>query len=187
MRSNRSDFVPDLMIHKVPEIPFRELARRGLADYIFDLDNTLVPRKALKAPQENVRTLSDARIMDWIRSLIILSNVVVDRKWAFWGPSRVARVETLARQFEADYLTCVWPNLKPKPAVFHAAARQINATPGRIVVVGDQVSTDIAGGNRASYFTILVDPIGTDNLVTAIRRSLVEPRIRLSTRYGSIQ
>ena len=42
-----------------------------------------------------------------------------------------------------------------------------------IAVIGDQIFTDIIGGNRCKMYTILVDPISTRELfITAIKRGL---------------
>ena len=46
-----------------------------------------------------------------------------------------------------------------------------------VVVVGDQVLTDVFGGNRAGFYTVLVVPIAsTDGFLTRVNRK-VERRV----------
>ena len=44
-------------------------------------------------------------------------------------------------------------------AAFHKAMERMGAEKGQTAIVGDQVFTDILGGNRAGISTILVEPI----------------------------
>lgn len=176
---------PNLLVPTVVQIPFERLANHRLVYYLFDADNTLLPRKATTIPDDIANAIKKARSRGWIRRMALISNVVADHKWLAFGPSRVARLRAIAESLDVPYLACVWPNLKPKASCFRQAATLINVPLGQTVVVGDQVSTDIVGGNRAGCYTILVEPLGTDNLITAIRRSLIEPRIRQAARHGS--
>ena len=44
-------------------------------------------------------------------------------------------------------------------AIFKYIQKETNIRPENIAVVGDQIFTDVLGGNRSKMFTILVDPI----------------------------
>ena len=48
---------------------------------------------------------------------------------------------------------------KPKSPSFYKAMERMGAEKGQTAIVGDQVFTDILGGNRAGISTILVEPI----------------------------
>jgi HAD superfamily hydrolase (TIGR01450 family) len=45
---------------------------------------------------------------------------------------------------------------KPQPALFEAAARRLGIAPGRLVMIGDQLETDIAGAAAAGIPTALL-------------------------------
>ena len=57
--------------------------------------------------------------------------------------------------------------------------KQIKVQPENIGVVGDQIFTDVLGGNRCKMFTILVDPINEQKeyWYTAWKRP-IEKRIK---------
>lgn len=47
---------------------------------------------------------------------------------------------------------------KPRSRAFFEAMRLMRTSPGSTAVIGDQVFTDILGGNRLGLYTILVQP-----------------------------
>ena len=49
--------------------------------------------------------------------------------------------------------------MKPLKRGFRYVQKETNIKPENIAVVGDQIFTDVIGGNRSKMFTILVDPI----------------------------
>lgn len=82
---------------------------------------------------------------------------------------------------------------KPKPEAFHESMRRFQMTPHNTVMIGDQLMTDIRGGNRAGVYTILVLPIhpkewwGTKLVRIAERfvmRRLVHEGLRIPQRHS---
>ena len=62
---------------------------------------------------------------------------------------------------------------KPLKLNFLKIQKEIGESPEQIGVVGDQLFTDIIGGNRCNMFTILVDPINEkDYWYTAWKRPI---------------
>ena len=49
--------------------------------------------------------------------------------------------------------------MKPLKRGFKYVQKETNIKPENIAVVGDQIFTDVLGGNRSKMFTILVEPI----------------------------
>jgi HAD superfamily phosphatase (TIGR01668 family) len=49
--------------------------------------------------------------------------------------------------------------IKPRKSPFRRAMKMLGMTPGETAVVGDQIFTDILGGNRLGLYTILVVPM----------------------------
>ena len=61
--------------------------------------------------------------------------------------------------------------------LFIRAAKQMDLKKEETVVIGDQLLTDVFGGNRSGFKTILVVPVAqTDGLATQFNR-FVERRI----------
>jgi HAD superfamily phosphatase (TIGR01668 family) len=66
---------------------------------------------------------------------------------------------------------------KPMGPAFHRAIAQMGIKKEEAVVIGDQLLTDVLGGNRTGFHTILVVPVAqTDGFFTKFNR-FVERRI----------
>jgi len=179
--------IPDMVVPRVLDIDFEGLAKQGRFYYLFDLDNTLVRRNENLPHWPVAMKIRQAQTAGWMHGLVIISNVGVDKKWLIAGSSRIARVRLAAEELRGEYVACVFPILKPNPKPFWKAIEVMGARPEQVVVVGDQISKDIAGGNRVGAFTILVDPLGPDMWLTAIIRHFKEQKIRarLGTSTGA--
>lgn len=126
------------LTHLTPEF----LRARGLKGVILDLDNTLLPYEGEEIPLDLLawlQGLKEARI-----SLYLLSNA---------RPGRFKRVQA------ALGLPGHAPALKPWFG-FRKAIRAMGLSPDQVAVVGDQVFTDVLGGNLVGAYTILVPPLG---------------------------
>lgn len=154
--------LPDLVLPSVLEVPFQELASRGIVNYVFDVDNTLLPQFSQVVSAKVVFRLQEARRQGWIRRACLLSN-------AMFGSERQLRLERIGQQlgipeiFAADF----WSR-KPHPVGFHWAMERMNSTASTTAIVGDQMYSDIVGGNRTGLFTILVTPPGPDHWSTGL-------------------
>ena len=62
----------------------------------------------------------------------------------------------------------------PSPGDFAGLAR-MNAAPEEAAIVGDQIFTDILGGNRAGVLTLLVHPIRFGTVFRALRFGIETP------------
>ena len=68
--------------------------------------------------------------------------------------------------------------MKPLKRGFLKIQKELQVEPGKIAVIGDQLFTDILGGNRCKMHTILVNPINSkDYWYTAWKRP-IENRIK---------
>jgi HAD superfamily phosphatase (TIGR01668 family) len=154
--------LPDLVLPSILEVPFAELAERGIVNYIFDVDNTLLPQFAQQVDPKVVKVLQRARREGWIRRACLLSN-------AMFGSERQLRLERIGKQigipeiFAADF----WSR-KPHPVGFHWAMERMQSSVASTAIVGDQIYSDIVGGNRIGLYTILVSPPGPDHWSTGL-------------------
>ncbi len=121
----------------------KKLATYGVRLLLADLDNTLVPY-GVPEPDERLRQWTRELSAHGI-TLFILSN---NR-----GPHRV---RIFAEALGVPYIGHAG---KPRPHSFHRAMEHTGCKPEETAIVGDQIFTDVCGGNRAGITTILVSPI----------------------------
>ena len=156
---------PDEYLNKVEQITIEFLQKNKIKALILDIDNTLI----------NYQKEMSKEVEMWAKSLkgqgtklYILSNTK-DRK----------KVEKVANVLEIEYINFA---KKPLKSGFKKVQKILNENPENIGVVGDQIFTDVIGGNRSKMFTILVDPIDTkDYWYTAWKRpieNIIKNKIR---------
>lgn len=75
---------------------------------------------------------------------------------AFISNNDPPRVESFAQRYGAQF---VCHAEKPRPNGYHQVASQLNCAAERCLVVGDQLFTDILGGNAARMRTVIVKPL----------------------------
>lgn len=129
----RADSIYDVDLHA--------LAAGGIRGVILDADNTIVPWGARSAPPELAAWIGAARSAGL--SLCIVSNTLG------------GRVGRLAQDLGIPAVTGA---LKPRRRAFRRALALMGTQPAETALVGDQVFTDILGGNRLGLHTILVRP-----------------------------
>lgn len=141
-------FFPDLTIEKTQDISFEYLNSHGIKGLILDIDNTLVPNHQKDADDSVVRWIE--RMKDSGIKLCIVSNASQQRVIKF---NEKLKINAIHRAY------------KPGTKKFLEAARLMNLKPDEIAVVGDQIFTDIRGGNKANMTTILVKPIDKNEIL----------------------
>lgn len=148
---------PNLYLKKVEDITIEQLLKNKIKALILDVDNTLIDIN---------KNLSED-IVFWAKQmkgqgikLYILSNTN-DKK----------KVETIAQKLDIPYKHFA---LKPLKKGFKFIQKKLKINPENIGVVGDQIFTDVLGGNRNNMFTILVEPINNqkDYWYTAWKRPI---------------
>jgi HAD superfamily phosphatase (TIGR01668 family) len=129
----------------VSEIDLDHLSAVGIQGIVFDLDDTLV---------HAMEPTADPAVRAWIAevrerfAIYVVSNNFSER-----------RVAVAAENLGLPYLARAG---KPSRRFFRRALSDMNLTPGQVAIVGDQLLTDILGGNRLGAFTILVDPLSQE-------------------------
>ena len=132
---------PKIYIKKVEDITIQMLIKNKIKLIILDVDNTLI---------DYSKKLSES-IIQWAKEmkgqgikLYILSNTNDKEK-----------VKNIANKLDIPYKSFA---MKPFKIGFKKIQKETKINSENIAVVGDQIFTDIIGGNRSKMFTILVEP-----------------------------
>lgn len=133
----------------VAEIDPHELVRSGIRGVILDLDNTIVPWGE-PAPTEVVRAWMARVLAAGLRACIVSNN---SGTWA-------------AQVGDVLGVPVVGWALKPVPFGFRRAMAIMGTTPGETALIGDQLFTDVLGGNLLALRTILVEPLSVREFAT---------------------
>lgn len=155
--------IPQKSVRSIYEIDVQALWQSGVRGIITDLDNTLVGAKHRQATPE---------LLEWLKRLKTIGFQVV-----IVSNNNRMRVSTFSEPLSIPY---IFRARKPGNAAFRKAMAMMSLAPNQTVVIGDQMLTDVLGGNRLGLYTILVRPIdlGDEGFFTRINR-LIE-RIALS-------
>ncbi|MEC6747639.1 YqeG family HAD IIIA-type phosphatase [Marinilactibacillus sp. XAAS-LB27] len=137
-----NSFKPTWMVNSIYQITPEQLKKKNIKVVLTDLDNTLI---AWNNPEATEETLEWIELMkkSGIHVVIISNN---KRK-------RVSKVATL---LELDFIPSA---MKPLQKGFKQAQAQFDMTKDEILMVGDQIITDIKGANHAGIRSVLVKPI----------------------------
>lgn len=151
--------IPDFLFDSIYTIDLDKLRARGVKLLLADLDNTLIPYSQ-KLPTQAVRDWKDRLEAAGI-TLFILSN---SRK-----PGRAKRfADALGVPYQGH-------SGKPRPGGFRKAMARMGARPEETAIVGDQIFTDIWGGNNAGVLTLMVEPIEFGTLFRRLRYGVETP------------
>jgi uncharacterized protein len=163
-------FLPDEHFKSVFEIKPETLLARGVKGIITDLDNTLV---------EWDRPYATPELIEWFESVkksglqvTIVSNNNENRVKLFADPLEIPFIHS-AR--------------KPLTNAFKKAAKSMGLKNEEVVVIGDQIFTDVLGGNSVGFHTILVVPVAqSDGFITKFNRRMERRLLSWMRRKGMI-
>lgn len=157
---------PASQVPAVVDIDLIALQTRGIRGIILDLDNTIVPWGSREVSPLLAGWISRARDAG-IRLCIVSNNM----------GGRVTRIAATLG------LPIVTGALKPRRKALRRALSVMGTTPEATALVGDQLLTDILGGNRLGVHTILVRPQARREFVVTRLARLVE---RILLRGGPV-
>lgn len=138
---------PDAYLSSVHAIDLDDLSARGIRVLLLDLDNTLLPRDTNVVPDKLKQWAAGLRARGF--SVCLVSN-----NWH-------ERVHHVASELGFDLVDKA---VKPLPFAFLAALRRAGARRSEAAVIGDQLFTDILGGNMLGMRSVLVAPLSSTDL-----------------------
>lgn len=147
-------FLPNEHVKSIFDISPGQLKARGVKGIITDLDNTLV---------EWDRPNATPKLISWFDEMKkhnILITIVSN--------NNEARVKAFADPLQIPF---IFQAKKPMGRAFKRALSQMGIKKEEAVVIGDQLMTDVLGGNRSGFHTILVVPVSPkDGFMTKFNR-----------------
>ena len=147
---------PKSYLKNVQEITIDFLKKNKIQALILDVDNTLIDY--YKNMSNDIVKWADDLKKEGVE-LYILSNT-----------NKKQKVENVANKLNIKYKMFA---KKPSKKGFIQISKELKIKPENIGVVGDQIFTDVIGGNRCKMFTILVDPVSEkDYWYTAWKRPI---------------
>ena len=135
-------YVPDMYQKSIYTIDYSKLLAIGIKCLLFDLDNTIIPSKSSEPPVK-AKDLFVSLKQKGFR-VIIFSN------------SPKIRVRKAQKYLEVE---CVSSAMKPFSKNFKKVMNNHKLTENEVAIIGDQIMTDVVGGNKVGITTILVNPI----------------------------
>ncbi|MBR2122580.1 MAG: YqeG family HAD IIIA-type phosphatase [Lachnospiraceae bacterium] len=138
------------------DIPYERLYEEGFRGIIYDIDNTLV---LPDAPADDRAYGLVEKLKKIGFSIITVSNNKGPRVSSFAEAVRVPYVPKAAKPSRRGYLK---------------AMEIMGTTPAATLVIGDQIYTDIWGGNRAGAYTILTSPFTDKEEIQIILKRIIE-------------
>lgn len=133
---------PKIKLNRVTNISVELLKKFGIKGLMLDVDNTLSTHHGQELTEG---------LLDWLEymqnndiKLILLSN------------SKENRVKPFAKKIGLNFISLA---LKPLPFGFFKAKKALGLKHKEMAIVGDQIFTDVLGGNLIGVKTILLTPI----------------------------
>ncbi len=149
-------FKPNAVFDGITKIDFEFLKSHQIEGILLDIDNTLI---------DISRELKDD-VVDWVMKakqsafkVMILSNTNKSYKYI-----------PVSEKLGIDYIIFA---KKPCKKGFYDASKHLGIELSKLVMIGDQVLTDVLGANRVGVYSIYVKPINKKEYwYTKIKRPL---------------
>ncbi len=147
---------PDIKLHGITDITVELLKNHDIKALLLDVDNTMSTHHG---------TILTDGLMEWIAKmqqsgikLMVLSN------------SKRFRIEPFASRIGLPFISL---GCKPLPTGYLRGVKALSEKRKNVAIVGDQIFTDILGGNIVGVKSILLTPIKLeDGWSFKIRRKL---------------
>lgn len=136
---------PDWHPQSLFDVTAKRLKALGIEGVMLDMDNTLTEWRSEDLTPE---------VLAWIASIhdAGLKTCVVS------NTHRRERLKRLCDRMKVDFVLGV---RKPRRRGFRLALLKMGTLPERTAIIGDQIFTDVLGGNRMGLYTILVPPLSS--------------------------
>ena len=148
-------YIPNMYKKDISDINYKLLKENKIRCIIFDLDNTLLVFDEKKVPEKTIELIKKLK-QDF--DIVIMSN------------NFKRRISSICDSLDVDFVSF---SLKPLSFGFNRIKKRYKYQDSEYCIIGDQIISDVLGGNKANIMTILVDPLSNKDLkITKINRAL---------------
>ncbi|MGL4344912.1 MAG: YqeG family HAD IIIA-type phosphatase [Cellulosilyticaceae bacterium] len=147
---------PNQYISSIFKLDLEHLKEQGIKGIMFDIDNTLVPYD-VEMPTPEIIDLFEKIQSEGFKISLVSNN----------NETRVVRFNEHLKVF------AIHKSKKPSTRSFVQAMKLMDLGKEQVAIVGDQIFTDVYGGNRTGIHTVLVKPVSDkDELITKVKRGI---------------
>ena len=147
--------IPDMYKKSIFDINYPLLKSKGIKCLIFDLDNTLALIDDEVCPDKVKELKKDFKVL-------IISN------------NTKKRLKPYKEELDIDAVSFA---MKPLTKGLRQIVKKYKLEKNEMVMIGDQIPTDILSGKRFKIMTILVEPLAKKDLkITSLNR-IIEKRL----------
>lgn len=163
------NYMPDFVVERAYDVTVEALKERGIGTVFVDLDNTLIAWNNPDGTPEMRQWLHDLKAAG-IRVVVVSNN-------------KYERVKRAVAPFGIDFEAFA---LKPFTVGIDRAIKRFGIDRKEVVMIGDQLMTDIRAAKRAGIRSILVKPlVEHDSINTQINRFRERRMLKkIHARYG---
>lgn len=160
------------MVEAVYDLKAEDLLRHGIRAVLVDLDNTLIAWNNPDGTPEVRAWLDEMTIADI--SVVVVSN------------NKHSRVERAVARFGVDFVSRA---MKPFTRGIDIAIERYGFDKDEVIMVGDQLMTDIHAAHRAGIQSVLVKPLVTSDAWNTKINRWRERRVlaKLEEQYGKLE
>ena len=134
-------FLPSMYQESIFTINYKKLKKNGIKCLLFDLDNTISPAK---------------EVVLYDKTKKLFNKLKKDFKIILFSNNFPKRVSKFGNYYEVD-IECL--SLKPFSYKYRYVLKKYGLKKSEVAAIGDQLLTDIQGGNKIGITTILVNPL----------------------------
>lgn len=155
-------FCPDFCFDSITSITVEWLRGQQIERIILDVDNTLLPRDEVQPSEHVLAWLASVRKVGV--EIVLLSNN---------GGGRLQNISAAAQSEAVSWAA------KPLPWGFKRALKKFDKQQGKVLVIGDQLLTDVLGAKRMGFKVLWVRSLqGNEFMVTKITRQIEKILVR---------
>ena len=163
-------FIPNSYYKNVYDIDYDKLYEKNIKCIMFDLDNTLALIDEGIPPEKVIKFIK--KLNKRFDTYIVSNN-------------NRARIEKFCSYFDSIFVSFA---MKPLSKGFRTIKKMGNYNKNEMCIVGDQLMTDVLGGNSFGCYTILVDPLGKKDLkITSFNRFLEKLVLKKLSKDGILE
>ena len=159
---------PNYYFHSINQVDTSFFTDNDIKGVLFDIDNTLEPY-ATVVPGEKTKALFN-RLKEAGIKLSVISN------------NHKERVEAFCKPLDVEYS---YDSAKPSSKKIIEAIEKMELNLDEVIIVGDQLFTDVWAANNTKIRSIFVDPIDKkESFLIKLKRLLEIPFVRIIKSKG---